>query len=394
MKLLLYSHFFAPSIGGVETIVLSLARGFAELRTPNDTPEFDLTVVTETLAGDFDDRSLPFRVIRQPAFLHLWRLVRTSDIIHIAGPAFAPLGLGLLARKPVVVEHHGFQTICPNGQLFIEPAGTPCPGHFMAGRHAECFRCNSAQGWFASRKLWLLTFVRRFLCARVSSNITPTEWLGAQLQLPHSRPVPHGLDTSAAVSPAVSSVTPLSATPVIAFQGRLVTTKGVRLLFEAACILRKQGRPFELLVIGDGPERASLEQLARDSQLSSQVRFAGSLAASELEDALDQVSVVVVPSLGGEVFGLVVAENMLRGLPVIASDLGAFAEVLGPAGLIFRTGAAADLAAKLVQLLDDPVLPTTLGNIGQQRVFDFYSRSRMIEAHARVYREACVAAKG
>jgi glycogen synthase len=393
MKLLLYSHFFAPSIGGVETIVLSLARGFAELRRPNDTPEFDRTVVTETLAGDFDDRSLPFRVIRQPAFLHLWRLVRTSDIIHIAGPAFAPLGLGLLARKPVVVEHHGFQTICPNGQLFIEPAGTPCPGHFMAGRHAECLRCNSAQGRFASRKLWLLTFVRRFLCARVSANITPTEWLGAQLHLPRSTPVPHGLDTSAAISPAVSIVTPPSTTPVIAFQGRLVTTKGVRLLFEAACILRKQSRPFELVVIGDGPERASLEQLARDSQLSSQVRFAGSLAASELGDALAQVCAVVVPSLGGEVFGLVVAENMLRGLPVIASDLGAFAEVLGPAGLIFRTGDAADLAAKLVQLLDDPVLPNTLGHRGQQRVFDSYSRARMIEEHARVYREVCVAAK-
>jgi glycogen(starch) synthase len=394
VKLLVYSHFFAPSIGGVETIVLSLARGFAELRTRNDVPEFDLTVVTETPAGGFDDSSLPFRVIRQPAFLHLWRLVRTSDIIHIAGPALLPLFLGRMARKPVVVEHHGFQTICPNGQLLIEPAGTPCPGHFMAGRHAECLRCNSAQGWFASRKLWLLTFVRRFLCARVSANITPTEWLGAQLHLPRITPVPHGLDTSAAISPAVSSVTPPSATPVIAFQGRLVTTKGVRLLFEAACILHKQSRPFELLVIGDGPERASLEQLAHDSQFSSQVRFAGCLAASELEDALAGVSLVVVPSLGGEVFGLVVAENMLRGLPVIASDLGAFAEVLGPAGLIFRTGDAADLAAKLVQLLDDPVLPTALGHRGQERVFDSYVRGRMIEAHARTYREVCVAAKG
>jgi glycogen(starch) synthase len=394
MKLLFYSHFFAPSIGGVETIVLSLARGLAEVRAPDGAVEFEVALATRTPAGNFDDRSLPFCVVRRPGIRQLWQLVHQADVLHVAGPAFAPLSLGLLARKPVVVEHHGFQTICPNGQLLIEPAGTPCPGHFMARRHAECLRCNSAQGWFASRKLWLLTFVRRFLCARASANITPTEWLSAQLHLPRIRPVRHGLDTSAAISPAVSSVTPLSATPVIAFQGRLVTTKGVRLLFEAACILRKQSRPFELLVIGDGPERASLEQLARDSQLSSQVRFAGCLAASELEDALAQVSLVVVPSLGGEVFGLVVAENMLRGLPVIASDLGAFAEVLGPAGLIFRTGDAADLAAKLVQLLDDPVLPTTLGHRGQQRVFDSYSRARMIEEHARVYREVCVAAKG
>ena len=51
MKLLLYSHFFAPSVGGVETIVLSLARGLAEVRTADGLSEFDLTLVTETPSG-------------------------------------------------------------------------------------------------------------------------------------------------------------------------------------------------------------------------------------------------------------------------------------------------------------------------------------------------------
>ncbi len=66
MKLLLYTHFFAPSVGGVETIVLSLARGLAELRTVDNRPRFELTVVAKTPAGDFDDGSLPFRVVRNP----------------------------------------------------------------------------------------------------------------------------------------------------------------------------------------------------------------------------------------------------------------------------------------------------------------------------------------
>src|SRR6266849_5402914 len=178
MKLLIYSHYFAPSVGGVESIVLSLANGLTGLRGSNGTSQFELTLVTETPAGDFDDTALPFRVIRRPGLIPLWRLVRRNDVVHVAGPALAPLFLGLLERKPVVVEHHGFQTICPNGQLLIEPAGAPCPGHFMAGRHVKCLRCNSEQGWLASGKLWLLTFVRRFLCAHVAANITPTEWLG------------------------------------------------------------------------------------------------------------------------------------------------------------------------------------------------------------------------
>lgn len=382
MKLLIYSHFFAPSIGGVESIVLSLAEGLAELRTPEGAREFDLTLVTETPAGDFDDRSLAFRVVRQPKLIQLWGLIRAAGIIHVAGPALPPLLLARLACKAVVIEHHGFQTICPNGQLFIEPANAPCPGHFMAKRYAECFRCNAGLGWLASRKLWLLTFVRRFLCAHAAANITPTQWLGSLLRLPKIVYIAHGLEAV----PALSRPKSASRTPVIAFQGRLVSTKGVRLLFEAAQVLRTRERSFELLIIGEGPERDSLAQLAQQTQLTPQVRFAGRLSTAQIEAALAQAAAIVVPSLGGEVFGLVVAENMQRGLPVVASDLGAFAEVLGDTGVVFRTGDATDLARKLAGLLDDPGTFNGLGCLARQRVLNLFSRNRMIEGHARIYR--------
>lgn len=384
MKLLIYSHFFAPSIGGVETIVRSLACGLAEVRNSTDGREFEITVVTQTPAGNCDHGLLPFRVVRQPGLFQLWQLIRSCDVVHLAGPALAPLFLGLFVRKPVVIEHHGFQTICPNGQLLIEPQGTPCPGNFMAGRHGECLRCNSGQGWPVSWKLWLLTFLRRFLSAQASANITPTQWLGGLLELPNITAIPHGLHAVQAVSRTSSP----SDTPVIAFMGRLVTTKGVHLLLEAASMLRVQGRHFEVLIIGDGPERASLEQFARDSQLAAQVRFAGRLPDDQLERTLAPVAAVVVPSLGGEVFGLVVAENMMRGLPVVTSDLGAFVEVLGDTGLTFRTGDAADLACALARLLDDPSSATHLGQQARRRVLELFNGERMIQSHARLYAAA------
>jgi glycogen(starch) synthase len=389
MKLLVYSHFFAPSVGGVETIVLSIARGLAGLRDSNGAPQFEITLVTQTAASDYDDNANPFRTIRQPGFVQLLRLVRNTDVVHVAGPALVPLFLSLFARKPFVVEHHGFQTICPNGQLLIEPAGEPCPGHFMASRQTECLRCNSNQRWLASYKLWAFTFARRFLCARAAANITPTEWLGELIQLPHVSAISHGLE----IIEPVSHSEPPPGRPVIAFQGRLVTTKGVRLLLEAARILREENRSFELLIIGDGPERESLEQFARDSKLEMQVCFAGRLNGMQLDKAFARASAVVVPSLGGEVFGLVVAENMLRALPIIASDLGAFAEVLGDSGLTFRAGDAAALAASLGRLLDDPLLAANLGRRARARALDFCNNSRMIEAHARVYRDVYAAAK-
>ena len=382
MKLLIYSHFFAPSIGGVETIVLSLARGLAHCRTPAGHPEFAVTLVTQTPAGNYDDSALPFPVIRRPDLLQLWRLLRSADVVHLAGPALPPLLLGLLARKPVVLEHHGFQAICPNGQLLFEPTQEPCPGHFMAGRHAQCLRCNSAQGSLASSKLWLLTFLRRFLSKHAAANITPVQWLVDLLQLPRAQAIPHGLDTSR-VFPERQ---PPPGPPVIAFQGRLVTTKGIRVLLEAARRLQEQSIPFALHIIGDGPERRSLDSLAGEWQLTPRVRFFGSLPPAELDAVLAQAAVVVVPSLGGEVFGLVVAENMLRALPVVASDLGAFVEVLGGAGVTFRTGDAADLVRRLAPLLHDAPAAANIGHLARQRILDFFSMSRMIEAHASVYR--------
>jgi glycosyltransferase involved in cell wall biosynthesis len=253
----------------------------------------------------------------------------------------------------------------------------------MAGRHGECFRCNTSLGWIGSRKLWLLTFVRRFLCGGVAANIAPTQWLGKLLQLPQVATIPHGLAEIAALPRREG----FPARPVIIFLGRLVTTKGVQVLFSAASELQKQNRAFELLIIGDGSERASLEQFARDSGLSGHVRLAGRVPNSELDAALADSLMVVIPSLGGEVFGLVVAENMLRALPVVASDLGAFAEVVGDAGLVFKTGNAADLAAKISQLLEDPALAASLGQRGRARALDFCSLPKMLEAHAAVYRK-------
>jgi len=358
-----------------------LASGLSELRLSNGAPEIEITLVTQTPALNHDDNALPFTVVRQPGFLRLWRFIRSCDVVHLAGPTIAPLSLALLAGKPVVVEHHGFQTICPNGQLLIDPPGVPCPGHFMANRHSKCLRCNAAQGWVASGKLWLLTFARRLLCARASANITPTQWLGEVLDLPRVTHIPHGLDAAHAILlPA-----PKSSPPVIAFIGRLVTTKGVPLLFRAAKILTEQNRRFELLIIGDGPERAGLEKLAQDPAFPAKVRFVGRLNGAQLETALAQATVVAVPSLGGEVFGLVVVENMLRALPVVASDLGAFKEVLGDAGLIFCADNPADLAAALSRVVDDPLFAASLGQRARQRAIDFCNRSRMIEAHARLY---------
>jgi glycogen(starch) synthase len=390
VKLLLYSHFFAPSIGGVETVVLSLARGLSELRTASGEGEFEVTVVTQMPAAEWKDSGQPFRIIRKPTMRKLWKLIGETDVLHVAGTAIGPIGLGVMARKPVFLEHHGFQAICPTGQLLKEPENQPCPGHFMAGRHWICLQCSESGDRKASFRLWILTFLRRFLCRRVTANLVPTEWLGRQLQLPRTIAVPHGLPE---IAPVVQ-ISPAKAAPVLLFMGRLVSTKGVQVLFEAARVLHDQKRAFEMHIVGEGPERRTLEELAKTLLLQSKVRFLGRVAQEDLMEALGKADAVIVPSLGGEVFGMVVAENMARSIPVIASDLGAFVEVLGAEGYTFRTGDSQDLAIKLLGVFDDAEAAQVRARRARSRILEFYTTRRMIEGHAVLYRSAAAGGYG
>ncbi len=381
MRVLIYTRSFAPNIGGVETIVMSLASGLASSSGGRNAKKIEITLITSQSIEQYDESLLPFRVVRHPSWWEMVRLLRSAEIVHLAGPTFLPLLLALIICKPVIVEHHGFQAICPNGQLIYEPDQQPCPGHFMACRHYECWRCNSKLGWLASFKLWLLTFPRRWLCRFAAANITPTDWLGGLLHLRRTETIFHGIALTSA-NCAVPT-TP----PIFVFQGRLVSAKGVHVLLHAASRLKAMGSDFILKIIGDGPARASLESMVTELNLSDRVHFFGILPPVDLERALAGATAVVMPSLGGEVFGLVAAENMARGHLLVVSDLGALVEVVSGAGLSFRTGDPEHLAAQLAAVLRSP---TMVGNKRQraiQRCRDYFDQQAMIENHISLYRK-------
>jgi glycogen(starch) synthase len=379
IRLLIYAHAFAPKIGGVESAVMSLAMGVAKSQAGSSVSS--VTVVTATPRGEFDDASLPFDVVRQSSAAGLMSLIRSSDVIHLAGPCFVPMAMGLLLRKPVVVEHHGFQTICPNGQLLYEPTRTPCPGHFMAGRHGQCLRCNAKDGLVRSLALWFFAFPRRWLCTRAAANIMPTNWLGGLVQLPRSTTVYHGL-TNAQIPDLPST----SASSTFAFVGRLVSTKGVQILLQAAERVRAEGLRFRIKVIGEGPDRQSLERQVTALGLTDSVKFLGYVPPDDLEKYLADVSTIVMPSLAGEVFGLVAAENMARGKLLIASNSGALSEVIADAGLTFAAGDVDGLARCLKRVLEDETLPARVGIKARARAEKEFSENGMLGKHFQIYR--------
>ncbi len=126
---------------------------------------------------------------------------------------------------------------------------------------------------------------------------------------------------------------------VILFVGQLRPYKGVRILLEAARNLVISGFKFRLNIVGDGPDRQSLEDLASSLSLGSLVRFLGPLPGSDLHSQYLGADVLVLPSTAGESFGIVVLEAALHGLGVIGSDLPGLREVVVSVnGKVFPTG--------------------------------------------------------
>ncbi|MGH9714569.1 MAG: glycosyltransferase family 4 protein [Candidatus Acidiferrales bacterium] len=390
MKILIYSHDFLPVPGGLQSVVLELARGLSAWTVSQAGNEaMEVIVVTQTPELMDQENDEPFGIVRCPGFWKVLQLLREADIVHLAGPALLPLGLALLLGKPVVIEHHGFQAACPNGLLFFEPTQAPCPGHFMAGRYSKCVECNKGRvGLLKSMRSLLGTHLRRWLADRAAFNITPTDWLAIVLGLRRMRTVYHGISPSPAPDAAPPAPTELSppSDSTFAYLGRLVSTKGVEVLLEAVKQLRKANYKFQLKIIGDGPENRPLK--TRAAQLNGQIEFLGHVPEGKIEAALVDVSAVVMPSLGGEVFGLVAAENMFRGKLLIISDIGALQEVVGETGLVFRTGDAGGLAACMREVIEKPSLAGTLGSAARLRAVQVFNRDSMIRGHVALYREA------
>ncbi|MEM7260922.1 MAG: glycosyltransferase family 4 protein [Planctomycetota bacterium] len=163
---------------------------------------------------------------------------------------------------------------------------------------------------------------------------------------------------------------------------RLTEEKGVDL---AVCALRDLP-DVTLVVIGDGPERPRLEQLAAEIGVADRVIFHGITEdVSALYSAFD---LVVVPSRT-EAHGLVAAEALACGVPVVTSGVGGLRSIVvpGKTGLHFGKDDPAALAAVARQLLDNPDRANTLAEAGRAHVAHSFSLRTMISRTERLYRE-------
>ena len=385
MKIVFFTEDFAPTIGGVQTIVMELARGLVEWHgspNGNSVESFDVTVATRTPRGGMDDSAMPFRVLREPTLTQLFQLFRRANVIHLAGASMVPMAIGLSLRKPVVVEHHGYQAVCPSGNYLHEPDKTTCPGQFQNGNYAECFRCGAVEASrFKSARNLTLLFPRRWLATQVAANVAVSDHNGRRVALPRTQTIYHGIMETTLNNTFSRAGEQL----VLAYVGRLVPEKGVDVLLRAAGVAWNSGCDYRLKIVGDGPERGRLESLADELQLRGRVAFLGYCDRNSLEKAMQDVSVIVMPSLCEEACPVAAIEQMMRGRLVIAAEIGGLDEVIGRTGLKFPPGDANALAGCIRKVVDDRLLAGSLGEAARERALDLFLKSEMMRKHVVLY---------
>ncbi|NTU67263.1 MAG: glycosyltransferase family 4 protein [Chlorobiaceae bacterium] len=159
---------------------------------------------------------------------------------------------------------------------------------------------------------------------------------------------------------------------VFGYVGRLSHEKGVDILLEAFGALSRKTAEAGLLVVGDGTERATIEERFGSEIWWNRVAFAGSQTWESAMRHLSVMDAVVVPSRF-EGFGLSAVEAMAASKAVVASDTGGLSEIIehGVNGLLFANGDVDELAGVMESLIRDRDLTSSLARNARLRAMDF-----------------------
>ena len=169
--------------------------------------------------------------------------------------------------------------------------------------------------------------------------------------------------------------------PLVGILAALRPEKNHAMFLRVAAAVRREVPAARFLVIGDGPERALLEQLAAELGIADAVHFLGS--RPDVPDLLELLDVLLLTSLN-EANPVSILEGLACGKPVVATRVGSVAETVldGQVGYLVESEGIETMTRRVVELCRDPRLAKALGAAGRQHVVDHWSLDRMVDGYA------------
>ena len=172
---------------------------------------------------------------------------------------------------------------------------------------------------------------------------------------------------------------------IIGLVSRFHSIKNIPLLVRAFADVLRERTHTRLLLVGDGPERDSVEKLCHAMGIEKAVHFTG--FRRDVPSLLKAMDVFALPSLT-EGISIALLEAMASGLPIVATRVGGTPELVIHSENGFLTGYndQEEFTRRLLQLLTHPELRQSMGDAGQRRLHRLFTRSRMADAYERLYR--------
>jgi phosphatidylinositol alpha-mannosyltransferase len=169
------------------------------------------------------------------------------------------------------------------------------------------------------------------------------------------------------------------------FVGRLEKRKGLGILLRAYVQLKQRRPELRLIVVGDGRMRKGYESYIQAHRIPDIV-MAGYVSPEDLPRYHASADIFCAPNTGKESFGIVLLEAMAAGLPVVATDIPGFTQVVSPGrhGILVRRDDPVSLASAINLLADDAGLRARLGSEGRATAAA-YSWDRVVDQVVQVY---------
>lgn len=303
LKILFLSHRFYPAIGGIESISDMLATEFTKAG-------HDVKLLT--WSPDDTNKNFEFEVIRKPNLTALFRGHAWADIVFENNPCLRMTWMSVFFKKKTIIAL----------QTWIN-------------------RPNS--GAISWQDLSKFFFLKRALGIVACSNALKQKYSPSSFVIgnPYKEEVFKQL-------PGVEK------TVDFVFLGRLVSDKGADLVIQALHQLVTTNADLTLRIIGDGPEKEKLQNMAAELGLEKNIEFTGAMRGEQLVKALNQSRFIVVPSRWEEPFGIVALEGMACGCIPVVSNGGGLPDAVGDAGVTFEKDNVASLVLAIMSVLVNP----------------------------------------
>lgn len=304
-----------------------------------------------------------------------YQAIASADIVHMNSNH---LGFALLCKllgKKIIIKYHYLFYISTHFQYEPMSLVERLKAEFVS----TLPQADEPLKWKLFTVVKWLRFIIRFSTALlVDHHVACSKFLAESHSFPWT--VSHLANPIAFPAPQPAKKLEDYSTPYIfTYVGRIYYDKGIDLLLKATDLLKAQGYAFQVQIIGEGQDMATLKAMAEQLKICDRVEFLGSLPRSELLERVQKSIALVVPSRWQEPAGYVTLEASSVQTCSIVAEVGGLPEMASPYNLRFAQEDVKGLADAMKACLDDPETAIARGKYAAQYVREHFSPEQGVD---------------